>query len=897
MKILFLGANPVNAAALDIEDEVRAISEAIQSSLFRDEVTFIHNGAVDAAMLLQSLEKLKPDVVHFSGHGADGQIALRYGDDYRMVKPEMLVRVLKRYEVKLLVLNCCYSIQQEQALAGAALSVIGTTAAIKDKTAVEFAKNFYRNLCDGYRVDHAYYNAQIVVDLNQGEHSPFHRIGSDTLRFFHGKQAGTPEDSIVLPPGISRMLGSIHLHIDGGTERKLVRSAMAAHRTKGYLTEQNAVTQFIAGGQRNLDPEMYALHTPGIEKEELDYFSTTCLHSGPDLPEPAQWQKIKAATREVLVQLDDLETPANTSGVVLELERVVGTVDEGGNVELADSLRLRDSDVSAMFDGEGLLFKPNYRTNWVGGTPLYELHFSLDLDRSPDDREPPPLELQRISKMSEQAALAVGGWFLFDDKRRWAYRSNGFEPAISKELLAGCYQRFKEVLNNAGVSRLPGYRLRLIAEEAVAVWKSPLRKFPDVYTVSDLARWEAGLDQLEEFWVVAPNFLGDQDGRVFEAMHKQLRKGARYIYFLRSNADARRWISFRADLKERLQMEPKMDAYVFEFDDAFWDTNMTFIANPRSKSPLAMRLLTDRLTQKIIGGLLDSGPLAIQLVGRLQSALRDPHIRRCERVIIEPRHDKIAAVCLRFLQHPAEPDWEQIFDDLLAKQVSVSRGEIVRYGGHTIVVLFVGARCLQSGVAFARGFRDRLHNIGPAWQVRLGIGYGDGQQRARADGMSWCADAIHDAKETTWAALPGEPSLAVLTPQAYQRLKAVGMATFPDLDLCGDAALSWITQQKPKPVDGPPPDQGARNAPLSLHEAFAATEPVVRTVNGADTVVIPMTRIMGDGGRNLRNRQQPQRTRFIAPWREEPVPKPAGSPPEDAGELAKARQPGKIADE
>jgi hypothetical protein len=640
---------------------------------------------------------------------------------------------------------------------------------------------------------------------------------------------------------------------------------------------------------------MYALHTPGIAQEELDYFSTTCLHDGPDLPEPAQWQKIKAATREVLVQLDDLETAANASGVVLELERVVGTVDEAGNVELADSLRLRDSDVSAMFDGQDLLFKPNYRKNWVGGTPLYELHFSLDLERGPGDIEP-PLALQRISNLSEQAGLAVGGWFLFDDKRRWAYRSNGFEPAISRELLAGCYQRFEEVLNKAGVTGLPGYRLRLIAEEAVAVWKSPLKKFPDVSTVSDLARWEASLDPLREFWVVAPNFLGDQDGRVFDAMHKQLRKGARYVYFLRSNADARRWISFRADLKERLQMEPKMDAYVFEFDDAFWDTNMTFIANPRSKSPLAMRLLTDRLTQQIIGGLLDSGSLAVQLVGRLQSALRDPHIRRCERVIIEPRQDKVAAVCLRFLEHPAEPDWEQAFDDLLAKQVSVSRGEIVRYGGHTIVVLFAGARCLQSGVAYARGLGERLHNIGPNSQVRPGIGYGDGQQRARADGMSWCADAIHDAKEATHAALPGEPSLAVLTLPAYQRLKAVGMATFPDLHLRGDATLSWITQRKLKPADSPPPDQGAHNAPLSLREAVAASESETRAIDGADTLTLTMARFVG-GVRDVRRRRQPHGTRFIAPWREEPPPQPAGSPPDNASKLAHAGQPGTIADE
>jgi hypothetical protein len=899
VKILFLGASPLNAVALDIEDEVRAISEAIGGSLFRDEVTFIHHGAVDAAMLLQSLEKLKPDVVHFSGHGSNGHIALRYGDDYRMVKPEILARVLKRYDLKLLMLNCCYSIEQEEALASAALSVIGTTAAIKDKTAVEFAKNFYRNLCDGYRIDHAYFNAQVVVNVNQGEHSPFHRIGSDTLRFFYGKQAGAFDDSAPLPPGISRRLGSIHLHIDGGAERKLVRSAMAVHHARGYPTEQNSVIQFLPGRQRKLDPEMYSLHTPGIEQEELDYFSTTCLHPGPELPEPAQWQKIKAATRDVLVQLDDLETSANASGVVLELERVVGAVDEAGNIELVDSLRLRDIDASAMFDGQDLLFKPNYRETWVAGTPLYELHFSLDLGRSPDDSMP-PLTLQRVSEMSEQASLAVGGWFLFDDKRRWAYRSNGFEPAITRELLTDCYQRFKDVLDKAGITRWPGYKLRLIAEEAVAVWKSPLKKFPDVYTVSDLARWEANLHALKEFWVVAPNFLGDQDGRVFEAMHKQLRSGARYIYFLRSNADARRWISFRADLKERLQMEPKVDAYVFEFDDAFWDTNMTFIANPQSKSPLAMRLLTDRLNQQIIGGLLDGGSLAIQLVSRLKSALRDPHIRRCERVIIEPRHDKVAAVCLRFLKHPAEPEWEQVFDDLLAKQVSVSRGEIVRYGGHTIVVLFSGDRCLQRGVAYARGLHERLHNIGPDWYLRLGIGHGDGQQRARADGMSWCADAIHDAKEATYAALPDEPSLAVLTPQAYQRLKAVGLKTFPDLDLRGDAALSWITQPKPKPVNGLVPDQDARNAPLSLCEAIAATEPEARAADDADdadTVIIPMTRNIGGAVRDLQGRRRQQGTRFIARWPEGLPPKPDGSPPDDADRLATARQPGKLADE
>jgi hypothetical protein len=67
--ILFLGANPTGTDPLALGDEARAIQAELERSGYRDCFELETRWAAQPLDLLRELRKLKPTVVHFSGHG------------------------------------------------------------------------------------------------------------------------------------------------------------------------------------------------------------------------------------------------------------------------------------------------------------------------------------------------------------------------------------------------------------------------------------------------------------------------------------------------------------------------------------------------------------------------------------------------------------------------------------------------------------------------------------------------------------------------------------------------------------------------------------------------------------------------------------------------------------
>src|SRR5215470_10947811 len=67
--ILFLAANPVGTDRLALDKEARAIQVALERSGFRDSFELVTRWAAEPLDLLRELRKLKPTIVHFSGHG------------------------------------------------------------------------------------------------------------------------------------------------------------------------------------------------------------------------------------------------------------------------------------------------------------------------------------------------------------------------------------------------------------------------------------------------------------------------------------------------------------------------------------------------------------------------------------------------------------------------------------------------------------------------------------------------------------------------------------------------------------------------------------------------------------------------------------------------------------
>lgn len=169
VKILFLAANPSMTVSLSLYEEVRSIELVLRSTTRRDEFAFVSRWAVRATDLLQHLNEVRPTIVHFSGHG-HGEAGLVLQTDMgeeQLVPATTLTRLFRvmHDEIRVVVLNACYSLVQAQALVQEIDCVIGMSIAIGDDAAREFAASFYRALGFGRSVREAYDQGCMAVQL------------------------------------------------------------------------------------------------------------------------------------------------------------------------------------------------------------------------------------------------------------------------------------------------------------------------------------------------------------------------------------------------------------------------------------------------------------------------------------------------------------------------------------------------------------------------------------------------------------------------------------------------------------------------------------------------------------------------------------------------------------
>jgi len=155
IKILFLASNPTDTQPLRLDQEMRAIDQALREAEYRDRFDLKQQWAVRVSDLQGHLLRYMPHVVHFSGHGsASSEIFL---EDSSGVSQPLSVRALSNLfsilkdNIRCVVLNACYSEPQAQAIARHIDCVVGMSEAIGDQAAIEFSTAFYRAL--GYERD------------------------------------------------------------------------------------------------------------------------------------------------------------------------------------------------------------------------------------------------------------------------------------------------------------------------------------------------------------------------------------------------------------------------------------------------------------------------------------------------------------------------------------------------------------------------------------------------------------------------------------------------------------------------------------------------------------------------------------------------------------------------
>lgn len=159
-KILVLTANPQGSKPLQLEEEVREIEEGLLRSSNRDQFFLQSRGAVRPDDLRRALLNVKPQIVHFCGHGAgtEGLVIENELGQPHLVSTEALAGLFELCQsfVECVVLNACYSEPQATAIAQHIPYVIGTKRTIGDRAAIEFSKGFYDGLGAGCSYENAF---------------------------------------------------------------------------------------------------------------------------------------------------------------------------------------------------------------------------------------------------------------------------------------------------------------------------------------------------------------------------------------------------------------------------------------------------------------------------------------------------------------------------------------------------------------------------------------------------------------------------------------------------------------------------------------------------------------------------------------------------------------------
>ena len=165
--ILILTARPGDKETLRADKEIKAIEEELERSKNRKNFRIIPKGAVNPGDLDFLLQKEKPEIIHFCGHGKEEGIVLENDAEKSHVVPlESLAHLLGMFKnTECVVLNACYSDTQAQEIQKYVRYVIGMKEQIEDTAAIEFATHFYRALFANYDYKDAYRFGEIAVGI------------------------------------------------------------------------------------------------------------------------------------------------------------------------------------------------------------------------------------------------------------------------------------------------------------------------------------------------------------------------------------------------------------------------------------------------------------------------------------------------------------------------------------------------------------------------------------------------------------------------------------------------------------------------------------------------------------------------------------------------------------
>jgi hypothetical protein len=195
LHILVVAAQPADLPAVNVHQEItvlqRTLLPAIQAGIVRLEVV----DPPTEELVRERLRKFQPHIFHFVGHGAvqpngDGVLALT--DDQgnaHLVDARQMGIMLQDHKILIAVLNACFTgvdIDQDVGRGVAQVLVrqgvpaaVATTRQVFNHAALQFTREFYRALVDGYPIEAAAVEARKSLSIKGWDWSAYVLYASD----------------------------------------------------------------------------------------------------------------------------------------------------------------------------------------------------------------------------------------------------------------------------------------------------------------------------------------------------------------------------------------------------------------------------------------------------------------------------------------------------------------------------------------------------------------------------------------------------------------------------------------------------------------------------------------------------------------------------------------------
>ncbi|MEM7482348.1 MAG: NB-ARC domain-containing protein [Acidobacteriota bacterium] len=164
--ILYVAANPTGPESLRLDVEFREIQESLTRT--RSRLRLQQRWATRTMDLRRALLEHQPEYLHISAHGNDDGLVLEDDDGVaKLVDRDALADLFSLFSpgLRCVLLNSCYSADQASAIAQSIKYVIGTTSAVRDRTASAFSVAFYDAIANNKDIGFAFELGRTAVAL------------------------------------------------------------------------------------------------------------------------------------------------------------------------------------------------------------------------------------------------------------------------------------------------------------------------------------------------------------------------------------------------------------------------------------------------------------------------------------------------------------------------------------------------------------------------------------------------------------------------------------------------------------------------------------------------------------------------------------------------------------